>query len=159
MIIVPEMSPSEMLIYLSQPLIAKLATINTDGTPQLSPVWFIFENNQFYISTYEKALKISNIKRDNRVTLLVDSTDGGLKLKGVLVKGVAKVISGEECKKIEKKIYDKYLTNDIIIKDEVARLFKQVALCSPDSVCIEVRPVKITSWDYTKLKPEDIKSV
>ncbi len=158
MIIVPEMSTSEMMNYLSQPLIAKLATINFNGTPQLSPVWFIFENNKFYISTYEKALKISNIKRDDRVTLLIDSTDGGLKLKGVLVRGVAKIISGEECKKIEKKIYDKYLTDEIIIKDEVARLFKQVALCSPDSVCIEVRPLKITTWDYTKLRPEDIKN-
>lgn len=158
MIIVPEMSTSEMMNYLSQPLIAKLATINVNGTPQLSPVWFIFENNKFYISTYEKALKISNIKRDDRVILLIDSTDGGLKLKGVLVRGVAKIISGEECKKIEKKIYDKYLTDEIIIKDEVARLFKQVALCSPDSVCIEVRPLKITTWDYTKLRPEDIKN-
>lgn len=159
MIIVPEMSPSEMLSYLSQPLIAKLSTINIDGSPQLSPVWFIYENNQFYISTYEKALKIVNIKRDSRVTLLVDSTEGGLKLKGVLVRGVAKIITGDECKKIEKKIYDKYLTDDIVSKDEVARLFKQTALCSPDSICIEIRPLKITSWDYTKLRPEDIKSV
>jgi len=159
MIIVPEMTQDEMLRYLSQPLIAKIATTNLDGTPQLSPVWFIYENEVFYISTYEKALKVRNIKRDNRVALLIDSTDGGIKLKGVLVKGIARLIYGDECKKIEKKIYDKYLTSEITSKDEVARMFKQEALSSPDSVCIEVRPLKITSWDYTKLRPEDIKSV
>jgi hypothetical protein len=61
--------------------------------------------------------------------------------------------------KIEKKIYDKYLTSEITNKDEVARMFKQEAPGLTDSVCIEVRPLKITSWDYTKLRPEDIKSV
>jgi nitroimidazol reductase NimA-like FMN-containing flavoprotein (pyridoxamine 5'-phosphate oxidase superfamily) len=103
MIIVPEMTQDEMLRYLSQPLIAKIATTNVDGTPQLSPVWFMYENGVFYISTYEKALKVRNIKRDNRVALLIDSTDGGIKLKGVLVKGIAKLIYGDECKKSRRK--------------------------------------------------------
>jgi PPOX class probable F420-dependent enzyme len=159
MIIVPEMTRDEMLRYLSQPLIAKIATTNVDGTPQVSPVWFIYEDEVFYISTYEKALKVRNIKRNNSVALLVDSTDGGLKLKGVLVKGNAKLIYGDECKKIEKRIYDKYLTSEIISMDETARMFKEEVLRSTDSVCIAISASKVTSWDYTKLRPEDIKGV
>jgi len=155
----PEMTDQQISEYLSQPLIAKLATINPDGSPQLSPIWFYYNEGSLFIATYNRALKVSNIKRSNEVSLLVDSTDGGIKLKGVLFKGKAELIGGDECKKIEKLIYDKYLTQEIVQQDSTAATFKRIVLASEDSVCIKFKPEKTVSWDYTRMKVQEMRAV
>jgi len=103
------MSKEEVRRFLSLPHIAKLATTNPDGSPQISPAWFYREGNTISISTYKEAAKIRNIRHNATVSLLIDSSKGGLKLKGVLVRGAASLIEGTECNKIVKSIYYKYL--------------------------------------------------
>jgi PPOX class probable F420-dependent enzyme len=149
---VPEMTKDQIAEYLSHALIAKLATINQDGSPQLSPVWFQYDEGTVLIATYEKALKISNIKRNNKVSVLIDSTDGGIKLKGVLLRGRAELVRGSRCKRIEEAIYNKYLKEEGIENDSVAAVFKRLALESVDSVCIRIKSEKMTSWDYTRMR-------
>jgi PPOX class probable F420-dependent enzyme len=157
MIEIPEMTSHQLFEYLSQPLIAKLATVNPDGSPQLSPIWFHYDQGTVLIATYEKARKISNIKRNSMVSLLIDSTDGGIKLKGVLMKGKAEIIRGGECKRVEGIIYNKYLTKETVENDAVAAAFKRLALGSEDSVCIRIMPEKLTSWDYTRMKVDGMR--
>jgi len=159
MIEVPEMTPQEISEYLTQPLIAKIATTNADGSAQLSPVWFYYIDGALYIATYEKAVKVSNLKRNAAGSLLVDSTDGGIKLRGVLFKGEVEFVRGEECKKIEKMIYDKYLTPEITQGDAIAANFKRLALASEDSICIRFKPNKTMSWDYTRMKAEEMRTL
>ena len=48
-----------------------LATIMTDGSPQVTPVWGNFENSHILINTAEGRLKHRNILRDPRVAVSV----------------------------------------------------------------------------------------
>ena len=48
-----------------------LATIMTDGSPQVTPVWGNFENSHILIKTAEARLKHKNIIRDPRVAISV----------------------------------------------------------------------------------------
>ena len=48
-----------------------LATIMTDGSPQVTPVWGKFENSHILINTAEGRLKHRNILRDPRVAVSV----------------------------------------------------------------------------------------
>ena len=48
-----------------------LATIMTDGSPQVTPVWGNFENSHILINTAEGRIKHRNILRDPRVAVSV----------------------------------------------------------------------------------------
>ena len=80
----------------ARPLVAVLATLNPDGSPQATPVWYRYDGETFYVTSRTGRKKVRNIKRDPRVTLVVEDTaDGGNPL---IVKGTAEVIEegGEE---------------------------------------------------------------
>lgn len=46
-----------------------LTTVGNDGTPQPSPVWFLWEGDTVLIFSKPNAPKIANIKREPRVAL------------------------------------------------------------------------------------------
>jgi PPOX class probable F420-dependent enzyme len=50
---------------------AHIATINKDGSPQVSPVWIDFDGTHVIINSEDKRLKVRNIKRDGRVSLSI----------------------------------------------------------------------------------------
>jgi len=146
------MTIGEIDSFLSRPHIAKLATTNLDGSPQISPVWFYRQGNGFFISTYKDALKVKNIRRNPTVSLLIDSSRGGLKLKGVLMRGSATLIEGNECNTIVKQIYDKYLTTKITRKDKAAAAYKKAVIDHSDSlICIKFSPRRISTWNYGRI--------
>ncbi len=64
----------------------KLATIHRDGTPHVTPVWFLYQEGKFLVNTAEDRVKLKNIRRDDRVALLMDD-----EYVYVLVEGSARV--------------------------------------------------------------------
>jgi PPOX class probable F420-dependent enzyme len=55
-----------------------LTTVGHDGTPQPSPVWFLWEDDTVLIISKPKAPKIANIRREPRVALHFNSdAEGG----------------------------------------------------------------------------------
>jgi PPOX class probable F420-dependent enzyme len=67
-----------MHALLAQSRIGILATIKTDGRPQLSPVMPYYDSaaGVIYVSTAEGLAKTANLRRDPRVSLQVTSADG-----------------------------------------------------------------------------------
>jgi PPOX class probable F420-dependent enzyme len=51
---------------------AVMGTNRIDGSPQLSPVWYLRRDGKLYTSIYDKSAKCFNLKRDHRVTVCVD---------------------------------------------------------------------------------------
>ncbi len=51
----------------------KLATIRKDGSPQLTPVWFMFTEGKLIVNTTTERVKYRNIQRDPRVAFLIDA--------------------------------------------------------------------------------------
>lgn len=56
---------------------AVLATIRRDGTPQLSPVWFLWTGERFIFSAGRQTAKAPNLRRDPRVTLCIIDDEPG----------------------------------------------------------------------------------
>jgi len=151
------MSKDEIGKFLSLPHIAKLATTNPNGSPQISPVWFYREGNTIMISTYKEAVNVRNIRHNPNVSLSIDSSKGGLKLRGVLMRGSADLIEGPECNKITRSIYDKYLPTRITRTSKASAAFKKLMTSESDSsICISITPETISTWDYGKLTAKDV---
>jgi len=53
-----------------------VAGIRRDGRPQLSPNWFYWDGERFYVSTTRSRAKYAIFRRDKRAELLVDDSTG-----------------------------------------------------------------------------------
>ena len=57
-----------------------IATINSDGSPQLTPVWGNCNDDHILINTAEGRLKHKNIQKDPRVAVSVTDNDNPLNM-------------------------------------------------------------------------------
>ena len=72
---------------------AIVATIMSDGRPQLTPNWYFWDGERFWISTLTWTVKVKNTKRDPRVTLCIDGPSR--RTNYVQVFGTAEVAEGD----------------------------------------------------------------
>ena len=68
-----EMTTEEALEFLSTGTrTAKVAWVASDGRPHVAPIWFIVEDGDILIATSAEAGKSRAMRRDARVSLVVD---------------------------------------------------------------------------------------
>ncbi len=82
--------PDDVAEVLRQPVFAHLATINPDGTPQVTVIWLDVEGDRIVFSTAEGRVKPRNLRRDPRVSLSL--TPPGKPYRNIVIKGRAVVI-------------------------------------------------------------------
>jgi len=68
--------------FLDAPRFAVLGTLNADGSPQLSAIWYERRGNEVIVNTTVPRLKARNIERDHRVALLVGAPAPYVRLDG-----------------------------------------------------------------------------
>jgi len=121
--------------------IATLGTENTDGTIHLTAVWYLFEHGSLFIATSSKSKKGRNVATRPKASLMVDARKLGTE-RGVTAAGRAEVISGDESREINQRIYSRYLSTAAISDPHVGPVF-----ASFDDVTIRLSPVSWFSWD------------
>jgi PPOX class probable F420-dependent enzyme len=65
----------ELKRILDGPVFVSIATVQPDGSPQVSPVWVKRDGDELLISTTVDRRKTRNLERDPRVTVLVHPAD------------------------------------------------------------------------------------
>src|SRR5690242_2741036 len=58
---------------LKQAYVIWFTTVRADGTPQPTPVWFIWQNGEFLIYSEPQAQKLRNIRQNPHVSLNLNS--------------------------------------------------------------------------------------
>ncbi len=86
-------SPERQAAFLDTMQNAVVATIRRDGLPQLTPNWYLWTGEAFWISTAASTAKTHNLRRDPRVVLCIDDPASG---DYVQVTGRATLIEGDE---------------------------------------------------------------
>lgn len=59
--------------FLKDTHFAKLATVMKDGSPHLTPIWYMLEEGRLFVNTTTNRVKYRNIRRDPRVCFLIDN--------------------------------------------------------------------------------------
>ena len=89
----PEMTPTQADAFLREARIAKLATLNADGSPTIVPVWFEWDGSTAAVFSDNPSAKLRRIARDNRVALSVEE-GVGVPEAWVTIEGIATVEDG-----------------------------------------------------------------
>lgn len=67
--------PAEFLDLVKRPIFASLGTIRPDGTVQVNPMWFDYEDDTLRFTHTTKRAKFRNLQRNPAMTLLVTDPD------------------------------------------------------------------------------------
>jgi len=74
--------------FLAEPRNVVVAGIRRDGRPHLSPNWFYWDGQRFFVSTTRGRVKYAIFRRDPRAQLLVDDSTG---FRAVLVPAIVEI--------------------------------------------------------------------
>ncbi len=83
----PAAIPDDVRALLSEPIFFHAATINPDGSPQVSVVWAGLEGDLLVFSTAEGRAKPRNLRHDPRITISLSPPDNPY--RNVVLKGRA----------------------------------------------------------------------
>jgi PPOX class probable F420-dependent enzyme len=140
------MSDEEIRAFLQEQRTLQVATIDHDGWPHLIAMWYVLINDQVVFWTYAKSQKAVNLRRDDRLTCLVETGVRYDELQGVQIKGRAIIKDDRETvQRIGEAIFERN-TGSL---NENTRLL--VAAQAAKRVLVFVEPVEIVSWDHRKL--------
>jgi len=139
----PTMTPEEMQAFLARPLVAHLAVVRANRTPQLVPMWFLYENGVIYMSTRVNAAKLKHIRTDPHVAVVIDVMERPLKNKVVTLEGTAE-IQTTGVKEVVTKIYRKYLG------PEAAKSPAAQHNINEPRVILKITPKRIHTMDTTR---------
>ncbi len=141
------MSEEEIRAFLEEQRILQVATIDHDGWPHLVAMWYAVIDGQVVFWTYAKSQKAVNLRRDDRLTCLVETGEAYNELRGVQIKGRAKLVNDRETvQRIAEIIYPRYTGGTL---NDVTR--QMIAAQAPKRVLVYVEPVEVASWDHRKL--------
>src|SRR5690348_8401061 len=87
-----KMSDEEIEAFLQQRQSMSMATIGPDGRIQLVAMWYGFLDGDVAFETKAKSQKVLNLRRDPRMTVMVEDGDTYETLRGVEIVGTAEII-------------------------------------------------------------------
>ena len=70
----------------------QIATIGPDGTPHLTTLFYVLEDGMLAFWTYGRSQKVVNLRRDPRITCLVEDGEDYFELRGVSIQGKARLV-------------------------------------------------------------------
>ncbi len=146
------MSPDEVAAFLAQESKVQVATVGHDGWPQLTTLFHVVRDGRVAFWTYGRSQKVVNLRRDPRITCLVEGGTAYDELRGVSIRGRAHLLEDHA---------------DVrALGMEVARRMAVAAGMGEDlgdwgeelvdqqarkRVGVVVEPEKVASWDHRKL--------
>ena len=140
------MNDEEIRVFLEEERTVQIATNDHDGWPHLIAMWYVVIQDQLVFWTYAKSQKTANLRRDAKLTCLVETGERYEELRGVQIKGQAIIKEDRETvQRIGETIFERYTgpLNDTIRQMVTAQATKRVV--------VFVEPKEIVSWDHRKL--------
>src|SRR5687768_9935988 len=86
------MSDEEVDEFLHGRRSMSVATLMADGRPHVVAMWYGFHEGKPAFETFAKSQKVLNLRRDPRITCLVEDGDVYEELRGVELVGSARVV-------------------------------------------------------------------
>ncbi len=123
------------------------ATFNHDGTIHLVAMWYGFLDGCCALETKAKSQKVQNLRRDNRITCLVEEGDSYDQLIGVEMVGTAEIVEDpDRIFELGISVFER-TTKMTYTEDMRAGVEAMIN----KRVVVKINVDKYVSWDHRKL--------
>lgn len=141
------MTAQEVEAFLQEQKTMSIATIAKDGRPHLVAMWYAFLDGVPCFWTFAKSQKVVNLRRDPRITCMVEAGETYDQLRGVELIARANISENEdEVLRFGVAEFERYQGMKII-----EALLPQVQRMANKRVVVKIEVERIVSWDHRKL--------
>ncbi|NIP14511.1 MAG: hypothetical protein GWM88_07185 [Pseudomonadales bacterium] len=140
----PVLSTTERDAFLSERgIVMRIAVVRADGSPLVTPIWFLHEGEAIYFTPREKSEWFACLRRDPRVSLCIDEQP--LPYRKVIAEGRAELVHdiGEDdvWRDLYRRIAKRY------VDDAGAEAYVQNTIDQPRGLYrVALSDAKVTTW-------------
>lgn len=140
------MTDDEITAFVEESRTATLATIGPAGLPHLVAMWYGLVDGAICFETKAKSQKVRNLRRDDRVTCLIEDGDTYDSLRGVSFEGRGVVVDEPDTNlRVGISVWERYYGP----YTEEQRPFVEAMMNK--RVVVRVEAERARSWDHRKL--------
>jgi nitroimidazol reductase NimA-like FMN-containing flavoprotein (pyridoxamine 5'-phosphate oxidase superfamily) len=127
-------------------------SLRADGVPIALPVWFVALDRRIYLDAVVRTKKVARIRRDDRVSFLVEDGERWAELRGVHLTGRARIVDDAALvERVGRALAEKYagFAGDRPTMPAATRDHYEA-----DHLIIEITPdERILSYDNARIDP------
>lgn len=140
------MSDDEIKAFIASSRTAVMATNGPSGTPHVVAMWYAVLDGQLWFETKAKSQKALNLRRDGRITCLIEDGLTYDSLRGVSLEGTGVIVEDPEVIwRVGVDVWERY-------NGEYTEEIKPfVELMMHKRVVVRVDVDRVRSWDHGKL--------
>jgi PPOX class probable F420-dependent enzyme len=144
-----KLSPEEQAELLDEERVVVVSSLGPRGWPHSMPMWFTVRDGEIWIWTYAKSQKVKNLERDPRATLLIETGEEYLELRGIQIEAEAEIIRNPgKVLEFGKDLTIRYSGGIDSIEGDAAEAMQAQAA---KRVAIRFVPRRVATWDHRKL--------
>jgi PPOX class probable F420-dependent enzyme len=144
------MSDDEVAAFLDGERRAHVATINPDGTPHVVPLSYVVIDGRLTFWTDPRSRKVANLRRDARMTCLVEAGEHFKEFRAVQLTGRTEL--GEDRATSERVGLALFERANGHLTDE---LRAAVAALVGERIALTLHPERVVTWDHRKVSELD----
>ena len=142
-----KMSEAEVQAFLEGQRTMSIATIGRDGRPHVIAMWYAFMDGMPSFWTFAKSQKVVNLRRDARITCMVEAGETYDQLRGVELVARAEIIEDPaEVQRFGVLEFERYQNTTVS-----EAVMPQVQRMANKRVVVKIHAERVVSWDHRKL--------
>ena len=146
-----EMSHDEIVGYLERSRTATMVTNGPSGHPHAVAMWYAVVDGAIWFETKAKSQKAANLRRDPKITVLIEDGHTYDTLRGVSLEGTAEIIEDPEALwSVGVSVWERY---NGPYTEEMKPLVEFMLL---KRIAVRVDVTRTRSWDHRKLGMDPI---
>ncbi len=131
----------------------QVASIDADGYPHLAPMWYVVRDGKIVFRSFTKSQKIVNLRRNPKISVLMEHGESYDELRGVMIRGEARLMDDRShVLEIYGALASKYeMIGGRKVDLEPDALEAAFGSYADKNTVVVVDPIKVASWDHRKL--------
>ena len=140
------MTDDEIASFIDEHRTATMATVGPSGMPHLVAMWYAVIDGQIWFETKSRAQKAVNLRRDDRLTVMIEDGKTYDTLRGISIEGRGVIVEDpDEIWKVGVNVWERY---NGPYSEEVKPL---VEFMLQKRIAVRVEVERVRSWDHRKL--------
>ena len=140
------MTDDEVAAFVERSRTASMATLGPTGAPHVVAMWYAVVDGQIWFETKSRSQKAQNLRRDPRITCLIEDGLTYDTLRGVSLEGRGEIVEDpEQLWRVGISVWERYTGP---YTDEARPL---VEFMLQKRVAVRVDVDRVRSWDHRKL--------